>query len=277
MKTMAPRAIIKSFLVIIFLSVFAGKGIVELKASCDNKNPILSVSSITRHPEKTDHKYKFPVKNVDYSDPSIFIIPTSQTELSPKTIETLNNLFPYNNNIKKIGKVHNWVKENFQKYRGGGRMVAKKSAQQLYDERKLSGCNDWGLLQTAILRSLNFPVVFMNAANINWAKEYKEDPSNPPEFSGHTFLEIYVKGRWILMDSTTGQWIEDYDFNDPVLHIHKKRGGYFVYQKGLDHWTMGIKSIEDNKKIMRDFALNYPLEKISIQNKKIQKLNPSKK
>jgi len=189
----------------------------------------------------------------------------------------LNNLFPYNNNIKKIGKVHNWVKENFQKYRGGGRMVAKKSAQQLYDERKLSGCNDWGLLQTAILRSLNFPVVFMNAANINWAKEYKEDPSNPPEFSGHTFLEIYVKGRWILMDSTTGQWIEDYDFNDPVLHIHKKRGGYFVYQKGLDHWTMGIKSIEDNKKIMRDFALNYPLEKISIQNKKIQKLNPSKK
>jgi len=277
MKTMAPRDIIKSSLVIIFFSIFSVKGIVELKASCNNKNSILSASSITRHPDKSDHKYKFPVKNVDHSDPSIFIIQTSQTELSPNTIEKLNNLFPDSNNIEKIGKVHKWVKENFEKFRGGGKMVAKKSAQQLYDERKLSGCNDWGLLQTAILRCLNFPVVFMNAANINWAKRYREDTSNPPEFSGHTFLEIYVKGHWILMDSTTGQYIEDYDFNDPVLHIHKKRGGYFVYQKGLDHWTMGIKSIEDNKKIMKDFALNYPIETISIKNKKIQRLVPLKK
>ncbi len=59
-------------------------------------------------------------------------------------------------------------------------------------------------------------------------------------------------------------------FNDPVLHIHKKRGGYFIYQKGLYLWSMGIKSIEDNEKIMKDFALNYPQETISIQDKEIK-------
>lgn len=244
-------------------------------------------SNLTKEPQGQDfskaagedkyiHK-KFPSKNVDHSDPSIFAQPTEQTTLSPDVVEKNKRLFPGYNDMEKIKKIHSWVKENFEGYRGGGRMVAKQSAQQIYDSRRLSGCNDWGLLQTAILRSVGFPVVFMNAANINWAKEYKKNPANSRGFSGHTFLEIYVNQRWILMDSTTGQYIEDYDFNDPVLHIHKKRGGYFVYQKGLDQWNMGIRSIQDNEKIMKDFALNYPLETILIQDKEVKRLVPLKK
>ena len=109
----------------------------------------------------------------------------------------------------------------------------------------------------------------MNAASIQWAKKYRENLSEG--FRGHTFLEIYVEGKWILLDSTSGHYIEDYDFNDPVLHIHKKRGGFFVYQKGLDQWSMGVKGIEDNEKIMKEFALNYPLEKISIKDKEVKR------
>jgi hypothetical protein len=227
------------------------------------------------YPEKASligyslQQLKFPVKNVDHSDPSVFARPTPQTQLSQETIEELNLLFPGDNTLEKIGKVHNWVKGNFEKYRGGGRMVAKQSAEQLFEGKKLSGCNDWGLLQTAILRSLKYPVVFMNAVSIQWAKEYRKNTSG--DFTGHTFLEIYVNKRWILMDSTSGQYIEDYDFNDPVLPIHKKRGGFFVYQKGLDQWTMGVKSIKDNEKIMIEFALNYPLETISIKSKKVKR------
>ena len=223
---------------------------------------------------QTSPSKTFPAKNVDHSDPRIFSNPTLQTRLAADIVEILNQKFPGDNSIEKIGKVYSWVKANFEKYRGAGKMVAKQSAQQIYKSRKLSGCNDWGLLQTSILRSLKFPVVFMNAANVTWAKEYRKNPSNPPGFSGHTFLEIFVRGKWILVDSTTGQYIENYDYNDPILHIHKKRGGYFVYQKGLDQWSMGVKSIEDNEEIMKDFALGYPLEKIIIQNKEIKKFVP---
>jgi hypothetical protein len=220
-------------------------------------------------------KLRFPVKDVDHSDPWVFARPTPQTQLSQEIIEELNLLFPGDNTVEKIGKVHCWVRENFEKYRGGGRMVAKQSARQLFEGRKLSGCNDWGLLQTAILRSLKYPVVFMNAANIQWAKEYRKNISE--NFIGHTFLEIYIQERWILMDSTSGHYIEDYDLSDPVLPIHKKRGGFFVYQKGLDQWSMGVKSIEDNQKIMIEFALNYPLEKILIKKKEIKRFICDKK
>jgi hypothetical protein len=254
-----------------------GKGTILLKSEMDSEDAVYISFSETKLEEDKKHEKRFPVKNVDHSDLLLFTLPTPQTELAPEVVEKMNQLFAGDNSIEKIGEVYNWVKENFKMYRGRGKMVAKQSAQQLYDGRKLSGCNDWGLLQTAILRCLKFPVVFMNAASIKWAKEYRNNPSRPPGFSGHTFLEIHIKGRWILMDSTSGQYIEEYDFDDPVLHMHKRRGGYFVYQKGLDHWTMGIRSIEDNKEIMKDFALNYPLDTIAIQDKEIKSFVPSKK
>jgi len=178
--------------------------------------------------------------------------------------------------MRKIGNVISWIRKNFDTYKGGGMMVAKQSAQEIYDSRKLSGCNDWGILLSAILRNQGFPVVFLNAAGIAWAKTYKKSPIT--SFSGHVFLEIYINEKWIVMDSVTSEYIDDYDMNDPVIPIPKKNAdekGYFVYQKGLDHWTMGIRSIQDSKKIMREFALNYPLDQISIKSKKIKKVASS--
>jgi len=216
---------------------------------------------------------EFPVKNVDHSDPEKFSVPTLQTQLSTKDIEMISRQFPGKNTLVKVGKILNWVRKNFSRYRGRGEMAAKQSAQEIFTNRKLSGCNDWGLLLTSLLRNLGYPVVFMNAAGIEWAKRYRNDTTI--EFMGHTFLEIYIEGKWIVVDSVTGEYIEDYDINDPVIPIPKKRPGekgYFVYQKGLDHWSMGVHSIEDNEEIMRKFALEFPLEKIIIKEKPIAKL-----
>ncbi len=217
----------------------------------------------------------FPVKNVDHTDPWIYSKPTLQTQLSSKDREMLVQEFPGDNTILKIGLILDWVRKNFDRYRGRGKMVAKQSAQEIFIGRRLSGCNDWGIILTSLLRNLGYPVVFMNAAGIEWAKRYKKDPSI--EFMGHTFLEIYVEDKWIVMDSVTGEYIEDYDFNDPVIPIPKKRAGetgYFVYQKGLDHWSLGVHSIRENEEVMREFALTYPLEKITLKEKAISRLLP---
>ena len=217
----------------------------------------------------------FTVKNVDHTDPWIYSKPTLQTQLSSKDSDMLVQQFPGDNTILKIGLILDWVRKNFNRYRGRGKMVAKQSAQEIFISKRLSGCNDWGIILTSLLRNLGYPVVFMNAAGIEWAKRYKKDPSI--EFMGHTFLEIYVEGTWIVMDSVTGEYIEDYDFNDPVIPIPKKRAGeigYFVYQKGLDHWSLGVHSIQQNEEVMREFALTYPLEKITLKEKAISRLLP---
>ena len=78
------------------------------------------------------------------------------------------------------------------------------------------------------------------------------------------------------MDSTSGQYIEDYDLNDPVVYMSERRGPYFVYQKGRDHWSMGVRSIKDNTKTMSEFALNYPLDEISVKEKEVKRLIPAK-
>jgi hypothetical protein len=218
---------------------------------------------------------KFPIGNIDHSNPDIYAKPTRETQLSKDTIEKLKGKFPQPNNLNKIGLIYQWVKRNFTGKPAGGKLIARRSAQEIFDSRMISGCNDSGILKTAILRAFNYPVVFMNAASINWAKRYRKGQRGSSY--GHVFLEIYIKSmnRWIVMDSVTSEYIEDYDFNDPVIPIPKSRikeKAYFVYHKGKDHWTMGVFSKKDNAKDMRKFASTYPLKTIIIKPKEIKRL-----
>ena len=218
---------------------------------------------------------KYPVKNVDHSNPHEFAKATEQTKLKPETVEKLKKQFPQPNNLAKIRAIYRWIKKNFTGERGGGRMVAKRSAAEIFQSKKLTGCNDKGLLVTAILRVFDFPVVFMNAAGIDWAKKYRKNPRG--KRSGHVFLEVFLldEKKWIVLDSTSSEYIDDYDYNDPVIPIPKSGAnerGYFVYQKGKDHWTMGIRSIKDNAKLMKAFAKTYSLETIVIRTKEIKRL-----
>ena len=220
-------------------------------------------------------KKRYPVNDVDHSNPDEFAQSTKQTELSPATVDELKKLFPQPNDLKKIGLIYKWVTENFQGQKGGGKMIAKRSAQEIFDSKNITGCNDKGLLITSILRKFDFPVVFMNSAGINWAEKYKQNPRGPN--MGHVFLEVYLKdkGKWIVIDSVTSEYIEDYDYNDLVIPIPKTRANqkaYFVYRKGKDHWTQGVRSNRDNAKVMKKFATTYPLETIVITKKEVKRL-----
>jgi hypothetical protein len=215
------------------------------------------------------------VKNVNHSSPDQFAKPTEQTNLSKEVVEDLKIRFPGPNDLQKIGRIHHWVRKNFSGERGGGKFIAKRSAQQIFESKKLTGCNDWGIMMTALLRVFEYPVIFMNAAGIEWAKRFRAGIRG--KRLGHVFLEIYIpeKKAWIVMDSVTTEYLEDYDFNDPVIPIPKKRAGeeaYFVYLKGKDHWSMGIRDPREKMKVMIEFARQYPLETITIKKKTINRL-----
>jgi hypothetical protein len=77
------------------------------------------------------------------------------------------------------------------------------------------------------------------------------------------------------MDSVTDEYIKNYDYNDPVIPIPQtfaNEEAYFVYRKGRDHWNQGVKSIKDNREIVKKFALEYDLDSIVIKPKNVKKL-----
>lgn len=219
---------------------------------------------------------EFPVTNVDHTNLQTLSQQTKETRLSPELATYLKNQFPGPNNLKKIGAIHRYIKKTFTSQPEHGSLVAKRSVQQIFKDKTLSGCNDWGIVKTAILRVFQFPVVFMNAVGINWAKEFKTGASQNG-FKGHVFLEVFLpsKKKWIVMDSVTDEYIKNYNYHDPIIPIPKtfaNEEAYFVYRKGRDHWTQGVKSELDNREIIKKFALEYDLDSIVIKPKNVKKL-----
>ena len=223
----------------------------------------------------------FPVTNVDHSQLKTLSKPTDETRIGPKIESDLKNRFTGPNNLEKIGAIHRYVRQTFTSQPGQGTLVAKRSVKQIFNDGTLSGCNDSGIVMTSILRVFEFPVVFMNAAGIDWAKGYRKGLPQTG-FKGHVFLEVYLpsKKKWIVMDSVTGEYIQKYDYNDLVIPIPKTvadQQAYFVYRKGRDHWTQGVSSRQDNRKIMKKFALEYDLDSIVIKPKKVKDLPKKQK
>lgn len=210
----------------------------------------------------------FPVE-IDYTNPETYLSPGTQSEINPKYIETIEReIGPVPHTLNGIAKILQWLGKGFKHYNGGGRKVGKSTINKLLETRLLSGCHDNGLVFSCALRHFGFPSVMVDTAGIEWALVYNRN--NP--YSGHVFIEVCVQGKWILLDSNSGEYIEDYDPYNPVIPITKRieSKGYYVLYKGIDPAGYGVTDIKILNAKMDQFAqvvgklnLEYPPYTIS--------------
>ncbi len=94
----------------------------------------------------------------------------------------------------------------------------------------------------------------VDAAGIQWAWDYSEGKRE--DFMGHVFVEVYVNGNWILINSTSGEYVENYDPCNSVIPMTSsdESKGYFALFKGLDPAEYGIKSNEQLKEHLKVFT-----------------------
>jgi hypothetical protein len=96
--------------------------------------------------------------------------------------------------------------------------------------------------------------------SIAWAKEYVSGKKVP--YLGHVFVEVYVDGKWVLVDPSN-DWVaaDGYDPADPVIPLkgfiageNNETYGFYVMRKGLDSWDYEIHSNADLQELMRNTA-----------------------
>lgn len=133
-------------------------------------------------------------------------------------------------------------------------------------ERRLGGCHDWGLVYASIVRELGYPAVMVDTASLAWLKQ--KQAGQKGSYVGHVFVEVYLAGIWMLVDSTNNWYVEAaYDPANPVIPLkgnvagaNEEDYGFYVMRKGVDSWDYGIRSNSELTRLMDETASTLKLD-----------------
>jgi hypothetical protein len=207
-----------------------------------------------------------PAFGIDYGHPEQYVAQGEQSQIADPTV--LDALRSEEQSLAHLGQVYRWLKRDFTRYSAGGRTIGVVTVDELLESRRLGGCHDHGLVYAAVVRELGYPAVMARTTSIAWVKGFQAGEEGP--HVGHVFVEVFVDGRWVLIDSTNGYYVpEGYDPADPVIPITGNIAGtsdevygFHVERKGVDTWGFGIHSPKESTQAMDEFALQLDVEAI---------------
>lgn len=195
---------------------------------------------------------------IDYGQPEKYLAPGGQTHLSnPQVIDSLRGK---PQSIATLGEIYFWIQRGFKPWSAGGATIGVVTVDQLFAERRLGGCHDWGLVYATIARELGYPAVMVDTMSIMWVKQVQS--GQKVAYDGHVFAEVFVDGKWIIVDSTNNWYAENnYDPANPVIPLKgaiatgfNEDVGFYVMRKGVDSWGYGIRSNAELTRLMDESA-----------------------
>ncbi len=94
------------------------------------------------------------------------------------------------------------------------------------------GCADQAIVCGALLQGAGIPTVWVKTMDVDWIWDFKKQ--RPFEsWSGHVFLEVFLDGKWTLLDPGSSRIYVDYSTRSRILP-----GNRFAYHKGSDPQQM---------------------------------------
>lgn len=209
---------------------------------------------------------------VAYSQPNQYLEFGQQTMIHDDT--NLRGIPLEKKGLQQLEEIYAWLRRDFEHEAAGGRTIGVITAHELLNNRVLGGCHDFGLVFAAVARYLGYPAIVVDTISIIWAEQYQS--GQPDLHVGHVFVEIYLGGKWILIDSTNGWYLKDgYNPANPIISLtgsiagsSEEEHGFYVIRKGLDSWDCGIRSRKDLFKIMDETANQIDLSALEYPNYK---------
>lgn len=189
---------------------------------------------------------------IDYGQPRRYLAQGTQTAIDARHVAMVASIGIRTKTVAEIRKIIDW-KKRFRNVPAGGRHVGVRTVNDILASNELTGCHDHGILLAALLRHFGFPAIMVDATGIAWSRLPESEREG---FSGHVFVETYVDGKWILLDSTTDRSVTAYDPLDAVIGLASDREpqGYYVMFKGVDPAGYGIRGIKELNDAQLRFA-----------------------
>lgn len=180
-------------------------------------------------------------KNVDYSNPEVFLMNGEQTKANDE-IRAIAAQFNNNNDLSTIQEIFQWLDKNV--HYGPGDKFGRTSA-QIIGSRIATGCTDYGLAFATLAREKGIPTVFVQTARIDWIQDLVSNRQEAIHIRGHILVEVFIKDQWYLVDSTAGKLFLDYDKDNLSLC-----DGYYTFAKSIEVWDSGVLNEQENRVAM---------------------------
>ncbi len=122
-----------------------------------------------------------------------------------------------------------------------------RTADQIIKDGFVTGCTDSALVFLALIRAKGVPAKYVETIRRRWLEVGDDD-----FIEGHIFSEVYINGKWYIIDPAEGQLLFWYN-------------RWVVYDRGLDSWDIGIHNMQELKDKFTNFKDNYKNNKKTEQ------------
>ena len=175
-------------------------------------------------------------QKIDYSSPSSYLKPGPQSAIAEEHKRLIQGeLGNVPHTLQGALRIQAWFNRHFS---SGGMNDPRVTVNEYLRQKQFSGCTEAALILTSVLRELGFPAVYIVTVDLPTARKTSLGSGIN---SGHQMVELFVQGKWILLDDWGG-YCTSYDPHNPYIirrYGNSKDEG-FVIAKGLDAWDSGL-------------------------------------
>ena len=222
-----------------------------------------------------------PAFGIDYSQPDLYLEQGQQCiNIDPEVAAGLDT---GEQSFYQLTRIHFWLRQEFEHYSARGSTIGVATAAELIEEARLGGCHDYALVFISVVRELGYPAVFVDTVSLEWVRRVQEGTADSK--FGHTFVEVFLDGSWILVDPTNGWFIRyGYEPGQPVIPIEGPLAdssqdlyGYVVQWKALDIWDAGMYEPQEYFEGMEEFARELDLGSVEYPDYEIDNFDPARR
>lgn len=169
------------------------------------------------------------VDRIDYEDPDKYLeIPESLG--SRESIEGLAVELKGESDRLTVRNVLEWKEQNLSY--DSDLAYEWRNFDTVVEEGCIASCADEGIFCGTVLKAAGIPTVWVKTMDVDWIRDFKKGHGTS-SWRGHVFLEIYLDGKWCLLNPGEKMLYRDYM---PAMRILP--GNRFAYDKGNDPKAM---------------------------------------
>lgn len=169
-----------------------------------------------------------------------FLKQGDQTQITDNMLKIVNEFSEHD--LDLIVRIIKWIHKNLKPNNDKevkNRVFRQRTADQIIKDGYTTGCTDIGLVFITLARAKSVPTKYIEAIRRKWLESDDED-----FIEGHVFAEVYIDGKWYIIDPT-----------EACLKFWYDR--WVVYGEGLDSWDIGIRNYEELKEKFINFREKY--------------------